>query len=245
MCNPVSSSSTSRPTHPRPATAGSSLRQGACWLAGALALTMNAQAADVKVRVLDKVSGEPAAEAAVCLGTTAQPDQFGAYLTPGDGTVVFRNVPTTTMALTVSKRGYMGYQGIKAAAAYDRVFVVPLPHGGLGPQCRTAGPYEGVGAPAQGLYVGGLRINGGRAVTHDRTVTLSARLKGQPTEYRASEQADLEAAQWRPYREPIHLELSPGSGRKTVYFQVRKYRKLNGASLQSTSNVVKASIRLE
>jgi hypothetical protein len=206
---------------------------------------MNAQAADVKVRVLDKVSGEPAAEAAVCLGTTAQPDQFGAYLTPGDGTVVFRNVPTTTMALTVSKRGYMGYQGIKAAAAYDRVFVVPLPHGGLGPQCRTAGPYEGVGAPAQGLYVGGLRINGGRAVTHDRTVTLSARLKGQPTEYRASEQADLEAAQWRPYREPIHLELSPGSGRKTVYFQVRKYRKLNGASLQSTSNVVKASIRLE
>ncbi len=241
MRNPVSSSRTLRDTRAR----GRHLRRGATWLAGALALALNAQAADVKVRVLDKVSGKPLSGAAVCLGTTAQTDQFGAFLTPGDGTVVFRNVPVTTMALTVSKQGYMGYQGIKSPAAYDRVFVVPLPQGGLGPQCRAAVPYEGPGARAPGLHLGALRIEGGRSVTHDRTVTLHARVRGEPTEYRASERPDFEGAQWRPYREPIRFQLSPGAGRKTVYLQVRKYRKLNGASLQSTSNVVKASIRLE
>lgn len=243
MRNPVP---TSRPLpHARARAGGRSLRRGAFWLVGTLALTTNTHAADVTVRVLDKVSGEPLGGAAVCLGTTAQTDQFGAYLTPGDGTVVFRKVPVTTMALTVSKQGYMGYRDIKPPAANDRVFVVPLPQGGLGPQCRTAVAYEGQGAPAQGLHVGALRIAGGRAVTHDRTVTLRATVKGEPTEYRASERPDFEGAEWRPYQEPIRFQLSPGHGRKTVYFQVRKYRKLNGASLQSTSNVVKDSIRLE
>jgi len=58
----------------------------------------------LEVRVVDRQSGAPVGQAAVCLGTAARPDQFGARRATADGTVRFADLPVNRMLLTASYR---------------------------------------------------------------------------------------------------------------------------------------------
>lgn len=201
---------------------------------------------DVGVTVVDRTTGTPLTGASVCLGTSADQNQFGARLTDASGTVVFNEIPRTELVLTVSKPQYMGYRREDVPSESNRILAVSLHTGGLGPECTgavAAAPETETDA-ASSFRVRSFRINKGDKKTNDRSVELSARIAGRPTHYRASEHADFHGADWRSFDAPREFELSRGAGDKTVYFQVRRYMEVDGAVLQSLSNVSAGSILL-
>ena len=95
-----------------------------------------------------------------------------------------------------------------------------------------------------GLKVSRIAINNGAAVTIGPNVTLNHRVAGNPTQFRASERADFYGATWEPYTTAPEFQLSADQGRKVVYFQVRRYSRINGADLQTLSPVMRESITL-
>lgn len=201
-----------------------------------------AHAAQVSVRVLDGRDGRPLEGAAVCLGTPANPSQFGAFLTSEDGTVTFPRVPDTRLVLTLSREGFHGRRRVLPRARYDRHYDITLNRGGLGPRCEGARPH---GRPGPAVVtVRNFRLDGGAAVTRDREVTLDFEAGEGVTHYRAAETPDLEGVPWKPLAGRPVFRLSPGPGRKTVHLQVRKYRETRGAALELVSAVVSDSIEL-
>lgn len=210
------------------------------WLAAAA----SASAADLTVEVRPRGGDGPLAGAAVCLGTAANPRQFGAFRSGADGRVVFRDLPRGTHLLTVSGEGYLGIGRVLESLTLDRVIQVELSRGGGGPLCE-APPVSGQGEIVSGLRIEGFRLDGGAAVTRDPEVSLDHRLEGDANQYRASEHADFAGASWQPYTSRPVFRLGDGRGEKRVYFQVRRYVAVGESSLETLSPVVSDRIRLE
>ncbi len=198
-------------------------------------------AADLRVRVFERGGQAPLAGVSVCVGTQANPTQFGAVSTNHDGYAVFRDLPRAPLNVIASKAGFLGQQEALITSNMERLLVVSLPTGGGGPKCELDVRDSGSGS-AGGLQVRNLSINNGAAITASRYVFLNHALEGHPTDYRASENPDFRGAGWQSYIPKPALELSPGGGRKVVYFQVRRYSKVNGADIQILSPVVRDSI---
>ena len=91
----------------------------------------------LEVRVFNKQSNRAVSGAAVCLGTTARPDQFGAGRSNEDGVVRFENLSQRPMPLlaTVSKRGFQGRKQLLESLYQSRVLVMRIASGGGGPEC--------------------------------------------------------------------------------------------------------------
>ncbi|NIR61625.1 MAG: carboxypeptidase regulatory-like domain-containing protein [Gammaproteobacteria bacterium] len=201
------------------------------------------QAAELEVRVSDRSDGTALSGAAVCLGTPANPRQMGAYLTPETGTVAFGDLPHTPLQLTVSKPGYRGERRALGPLDSDRVVLVHLPKGGLGPECSDARPYRSrAGLPA--LRVRRFELAGGAATTPRRRVPIELDVEGTPTHYRVSEDPRFRDVEWRAVDAEHHVTLSSRPGRKRVYLQLRRYRRLDGSSLETLSDVVEDTITL-
>lgn len=230
-------------THTTPAPGRTSRRRVRLTLAaiGLAALPVVGSGADLTVRVVDRDDAVPIEGAAVCLGTSADPSQLGGYWTPADGRVVFAEVPRAPLVLTVSKGGYRAQRRQVTIGPGDQVLRIVLPAGG-GEEfaCDASARFE-----QPGLTVSRFRINDGAAVTGRRQVTLDFEVSAPATEYRAGESPDLAGAQWRAMEPAPSFELSPGPGRKTVYLQVRRHREVQGARLETQSDVVSDAIRLQ
>lgn len=216
---------------------------GVLLLSVLLMLSLTASAADIRVRVFTRAEQVPLANAAVCLGTSARIDQFGARVTDAEGYVLFPGVPRAALLLTVSRPGYKAEQETLVTSTANRMLVMSLSTGGGGTPCP-------LGDSVSRVYDGGLGIsrfvlNNGKAVTADRTVTLNHRLDGQPTQYRASERADFNAAEWQDYAAAPVFRLSADPGKKVVYFQVRRHATVGGAVIETLSPVVRDSIALK
>ena len=208
-----------------------------------LAISSAVQAADVDVRVTSSAHDTPMANAAVCLGTPGNPDQFGAYRTDTEGHTSFRVVPETPLLLTVSKVQYKGEQRLLSGSQNNRTVTVVLRRGGGGPSC-TPPVGESLADMGTRLQVAHCKLNRGAASTASRTVTLDCPVKGAPTHYRASERRDFGNADWQPYKPTVRFKLSAGPGDKTVYYQARRSSESSGASLHMVSDVARDSIRL-
>ncbi len=74
---------------------------------------------------------------------------------------------------------------------------------------------------AQLPAVTSFRIDAGAVTTINQTVTLNNTATISPTQFMASEDPSFNGASWLPYSTAPKFMLSPGSGTKTVYFQVR------------------------
>ena len=199
-------------------------------------------ASDLSVRVFERGGNAPLPEVAVCLGTPARLNQFGAMLTDSGGYAVFSDIPQTALLVTASRAGFKAEQENVVTSNTDRMLVLSLSAGGGGVQCQldsVAGSQA-----ASGLDVSRFAINNGASRTTQQAVTLDSRVAGEPTQFRASERADLRDAQWQDYSAKVPFELSDGAGRKVVYFQVRRHATINGADLEVLSPVVRDSITL-
>lgn len=216
------------------------MRSGLGWaLAGLLAGV--AQAADVRVEVRERGQDRPLADAAVCLGTSADPDQFGAFRSDAEGSVAFYNLPRHAHLLTVSKPGYRAVARLVDAMNVDRVILVDLPRGGGGAVCDAARTVQRGGSALAVEDFQPYRDPNPDAV---RTLVLRHRPSGVASHYRVSEAADFAGAAWRDYVAEPRFTLSVGGGVKTVYFQLRRYRQVGGASMESLSPAVSAQVRL-
>jgi hypothetical protein len=200
-------------------------------------------AADIQVQVSERGGKAPLVGVAVCLGTSARVDQFGAKLTDQNGYAVFSDVPRTTILVTASGSGYKAEQETMVTSTSNRRLVMSLPTGGGGVQCPLGQPVTGM--TGSGLSISRLAMNSGAEATATRSVTLDNVVKGQPTQYRASERADFMGAEWQDYSGAPVFNLSVGNGKKTVYFQVRRHATLNGAKLETLSPARPDSIRLQ
>jgi hypothetical protein len=205
--------------------------------------SMAVTAADIQVRVFERGGKAPLTGVAVCLGTPARIGQFGASLTDGNGTATFNNVPRATVLVTASRDGYKAEQETMVSSSSNRMLVISLPTGGGGTRC----PLDETTARVSGggLAISRFAMSNGAAVTTSRNVTLDNRVSGHPTQYRASEMANFGGAGWRDYTQAPAFQLSAGPGKKTIYFQVRRYASLNGANLETLSPVRKDTIVLQ
>jgi hypothetical protein len=200
-------------------------------------------AVDLTLQVSRQGTGQLLADVNVCVGTPANPDQFGTARTAGDGSVRFTALPQAPLTVVMSKDGFRSRQLALGPLDADRDMLVTLPRGGGGPHC--AGPLAAAEpGPGVDLRLAEVRINQGASVTGERTVELSLRASDEPTHYRASERSDFEGAEWARFRQPIRYRLSGGEGEKTVFVQLRKYRSAGGGEIETLSNVASASIEL-
>jgi hypothetical protein len=213
------------------------------FLLAGLVLTGFAQASELKVRVFERGGNRPLAGVSVCLGTSANPLQFGSDQTDAKGYAKFADIPHAPLLITASKSGYQGEQQSLVTSSIPRLMVLSLAPGGGGAHCAPVG--ERTVESTNSLEVTGFGIDNGAAVSTDRQVHLDYRVSGHPNEYRTSEDPNFSGAQWQPFSNQAVFMLSPGDGKKTVYFQVRRYSKINGADIQTLSPVVRDSIVLQ
>jgi hypothetical protein len=205
-------------------------------------IACTAFSSDLRVRVFERGGNAPLPGVAVCLGTPARLNQFGAMLTDPGGYAVFTDIPQTALLVTASRSGFKAEQENVVTSNTDRMLVLSLSAGGGGSQCELES--DGSSQQASGLDVIRFAINNGAPKTGQRAVTLDNRVAGEPTQFRAGERADLLGAQWQAYSGNAAFELSEAAGNKVVYFQVRRHATINGADLEVLSPVVHDSIRL-
>jgi hypothetical protein len=213
------------------------------FLLAGLVLTGFAQASELRVRVFERGGNHPLTGVSVCLGTSANPMQFGSNQTDAQGYAQFADIPRAPLLITASKSGYQGEQQSLVTSSMPRLMVLSLAPGGGGAHCAP-GRARAEESPGS-LQITGFSIDNGAAASTDRQVHLDHRVSGHPNEYRASESRDFSNAQWQPYSSQPVFTLSPGDGKKTVYFQVRRYSEINGADIQTLSPVVRDSIVLQ
>ena len=206
------------------------------------AIPILAPASELRVRVFERGGRQPLAGVSVCLGTSANPMQFGSDQTDREGYAVFTDVPRASLLITASKSGYKGEQQSLITSTIPRLLVMSLPTGGGGGVCTPVG--DRAAASTGGLQINDFSINKGATASPDREVHLDYRVSGHPSEYRASEGRDISTAPWQRYNTHPVFVLSPGNGKKTVYFQVRRYSKINGADIQTLSPIVHDTIIL-
>lgn len=191
----------------------------------------------LEVRLIDKQTGIPVADAAVCLGTGARMDQFGAERTDNNGIVRFDDSQPHPLLLTVSRAGYQGRQQALEPMYASRVLVVTLVTGGGGPVCDAPPPAPVTGA-SSGLSVDSITV---RVDSASDRVRVSTRTSAPVNEIRVSEHADFRDASWQPYTATVAYAQSSGLGVKRLYVQVRRATQTQGASIEAVSPVKQVS----
>jgi len=222
---------------------GGARRIAHCLLLSLAAASFAAPAADLRIRVFDRDGGVPLAGAAICLGTSANPRQFGATRTDWEGYAAFTDPPQAPLVISASSKGYKGERQPLVMSNTDRLLFMSLATGGGGVKCALEAEAALPGGGA--LTVDDFRINAGAGTTATRTVILNHGATGQPTHYRASQSLDFKDAGWVAYMPAPAFELTPGDGKKVVYFQVRRSSGANGAHLEVLSPVVRDAITLQ
>jgi len=192
------------------------------------------QASWLEVHLLDKHNGKPLSGAAVCLGTRARLDQFGAQRTDRRGVVRFTDVRPHALILTTSGQGYQGRQQRFDPLKQNRVVEIKLTTGGGGPVCDAPRPAS---AGAAGLVVDAVRIRADIHAHAPAGVLVSARISGPANQIRISEQPDFKGVAWRAYQPSLPFTLSSAKGMKQLYVQVRRVSSVKGATIEELSAV--------
>lgn len=199
----------------------------------------------IEVHVLDKQTGNPVSQAAVCLGTTARPDQFGARRSDKDGVVRFESLSQRPVAMlsTVSKSGYQGRQQLLEPLHQSRILIVKIISGGGGPQC-DAPPASGDRDTGSGLTIEHITVEPDSAAGGSGQVRVSVRLSGDANQIRISESADFTGAPWQVLAPKIAYTTSQGKGMKQIHVQVRRQARTKGASIEVVSPPGKTTYRV-
>ncbi|UCE77400.1 MAG: carboxypeptidase regulatory-like domain-containing protein [Gammaproteobacteria bacterium] len=194
----------------------------------------------LEVRVLDKQNGSAVAEAAVCVGTSANPHQFGARRSDASGAVRFEDLLSDSLVVTVSKKGYQGREQRVESLNQARVVVLKLAPGGGGPHCDAPAALAPVDV-SSGLAIDGVSIRkdpGGSG-----RILVSVRASGPANQVRISEQPDFGGSDWQQLEQPVPYELTDAEGVRQIYVQVRRHVESQGASIEVISPVERVQYR--
>ncbi len=209
------------------------------------AFSFSAEDRWLEVHVLDRQTGNAVNEAAVCLGTTARPDQFGARRSDKDGVVRFEDLSQRPVAMlaTVSKSGYQGRQQLLEPLHQSRILIVKVVSGGGGPQCDAplAPAEEDTGS---GLIIERIIVKPDSAAEGSGQVLVSVQVSGKANQIRISEQADFTAATWQALAPTVTYTTSQGKGVKQIHVQVRRQARTTGASIEVVSRPGKTTYRV-
>lgn len=188
----------------------------------------------LEVHVFDKQTGKAINAAAVCLGTTARPDQFGALRTDRNGVVRFDELGQIPVALlaTVSRSGYQGRKQLLEPLRQSRIVEMRIATGGGGPVCNAAAA-AGDAKPSSGLDIERVNVRADSAVGGQ--VLVSVKVSAAANQIRISEKADFAGAEWRKLEPAVPFVLSPGKGLKQLHVQVRRYARADGATIEVVS----------
>ncbi len=214
-------------------------------VSSANAFSFPGEARWIEVHVLDRQAGNPVSAAAVCLGTTARPDQFGARRSDKKGVVRFENLSQrpVPMLATVSKSGYQGRQQLLEPLQQSRILIIKIVSGGGGPQC-DAPLVPAEGDADSGLTIKHITIKPGSAAGGSGQVLVSVQVSGDANQIRISEQADFTGAPWQALVPTVAYTTSQGKGVKQIYVQVRRHARTKGASIELTSRPSKTTYRV-
>ncbi|MFQ5643709.1 MAG: hypothetical protein ACE5FQ_08415 [Thiogranum sp.] len=206
------------------------------------AFSLSDQARWLEVHVLDKQSGQPVSDAAVCLGITARPDQFGAMRSDRDGVVRFENLSQRPVAMltTVSKPGYQGRQQLLEPLYQSRILIIKVVSGGGGPQC-DAPPAAAREDSGSGLVIERITVKPDAVAGQ---VLVSVQASGEANQIRISEQPDFAGAGWQALAPAVAYTTSKGKGVKQIYVQVRRQASTEGASIEVVSKPGKTTYRV-
>ena len=199
-------------------------------------------AAEIRIHVTDRYLGHALAQASVCLGTPANPVQFGGQFTGENGYVVFEDVPDTPLILTVSRIEYAGYLRRHTAKRFDITLRIGLTAGGFGPVCDLGEVNISSAVTERSLTIPDFRLGKTASSGGGRTVRLDAVTTGNPTHYRVAEHWDFKGVEWIEYTTQPSYTLSAGAGEKRVYFQVRRLKQIVGGKMESLSGIAGATI---
>ncbi len=220
----------------------------ALWTTAAVAM-MTGSAASLAVssgphwletHTFDEQTGKPLADVAICLGTSARSDQFGARRTDGNGVVRFEDVRAVPLVLTASRGGYKGREQRIEPLYQSRVLVLKLVTGGGGPVCNAEHSASD-GKVITGLVINAVNIR--RDINVENGVLVSVAASGSINQIRVSEQADLGSVGWQPYKSAMPYTLSAGAGGKRLFVQVRRASEVQGASIAVESPVKQVNYR--
>jgi len=195
----------------------------------------------LEVHVFDKQTGKAVDAAAVCLGTTARPDQFGALRTDANGVVRFEELGQMPVAMlaTVSRTGYQGRKQLLEPLRQSRIVEMRIVSGGGGPVCHAAA--AGAADTSSGLDIERVSVRSDRATPGQ--VLVSVAVSGTANQIRISERADFSGAEWRDLQPAVPFVLSPGKGLKQIHVQVRRYAKVDGATIEVVSKPTMSAYR--
>lgn len=199
----------------------------------ALITMSRADAASFGVRVIDE-QGQPLAGAAVCIGTAANPGQFGAFMTAADGSARIDNAPAVPLRITVSKEAFQGVHFEEPIRNWNLMTDVTLLRDGEGPVCDISGHADAQAADSERLKISYLNAFKSRA-----GYTIESDIQGAPTHYRVSHRKDFAGAKWQPYQKAVTYR---GAAKDALYFQVKRFSGNTGSWLEARSAVADIAI---
>ncbi len=191
-----------------------------------------AEAADFGVRVVDEF-GQPLAGASVCLGTRAQMDQFGSYVTSPDGHVVLNEAPRVPLNVVVSKQDYQGVRFVEPIRNFNIVTEVTLLLDGEGPVCHSPELAQ------QEEEKRHLSIANLFASKKGPVYTIRSEIEGEPSHYRISTRKDFKDAKWLPYKKRIKFW---GQTDGNLFYQVKRFTGGKKGWLEARSHVASIAV---
>lgn len=191
-----------------------------------------AEAADFGVRVVDEF-GQPLAGAAVCLGTGAQVDQFGTFVTSPDGHVLLNDAPRIPLTIVISKKDYQGVQFIESVRSFNMVTEVTLLLDGTGPVCHSPELAQ------QEEEKRHLSIANLFASKNGSVYTIQSDIDGEPSHYRISTRKDFKDAKWLPYNKRVKFW---GQTDGDLFYQVKRFTGGKKGWLEARSHVASIAV---
>ena len=199
----------------------------------------NAHAAKFGVRVVG-ADGLPVAGAAVCVGTHGDYKQFGAFFTSSEGDVIV-DVPPVPLVVTVSKSRFSGVRLDEPARRFNLIKTVKLHDGVPGPRCRAGSSLADSGSNNSGASSSDLQIAGVSVNDSAFNVAVVPSITGIANSYRMSRSQSMDNAKWRNLSSRS-ITVDPNLLGSTVYLQVRRFKQVEGATLEAHSNIVPVNL---
>ncbi|MBX2880491.1 MAG: Ig-like domain-containing protein [Granulosicoccus sp.] len=182
------------------------------------------------VRVIDD-KGNPVSGASVCFGLPGNYSQFGSSFTDSDGNAL-SEVPNVPFVVTVSKTRFSGMRINEPARNFNLIKQVTLSDGVPGPRCRAGSTLAESNQSA--VMIADVAID----AVPGRSVVLTPKASGEPTEYRLSTNPDIASTDWLVLDKNIVLGNSFANSDE-VYLQLRRFEGIRNGWISAVSDVVK------